>query len=223
MRSLIPSFLLLTALLVAGPAAAQDKAPAKAQDKPPAGDKADGGMPPGMDEEAMKRMMETMAPGPHHKHMAPMAGKWKYEMKWWMPGMTDPMTSEGTAETKWLYDGRFLQQEIEGPEEPGPDGKPTKFRGTSISGYDNMTREYTNVWFDNMGTSIMICRGACSDDGKVITMSGEMANPMSGDPREKVRTITRVENEDRHHFAMFSIQKDGKEFKMMEIVYNRVK
>ncbi len=86
-----------------------------------------------------------------------------------------------------------------------------------------MNKEYTSIWFDNMGTGTMTSRGTCDGAGKVITMTGEMPNVMSGDPKEKIRTVMKVESADRYVHEMYATPKGGKEYKSMEIVFTRVK
>jgi hypothetical protein len=176
-----------------------------------------------MDEEMMKKMMELGAPGPHHKHLDSIAGKWTYELKHWMDPAAEAETMTGTSESKWVYDGRFLEQKVEGSMGPGPDGKPMMFHGTSIVGYDNLRQEYTEVWYDNMGTSMWILTGKSDPDGKVITMTGNVPDPMTGNKNKKVRIVTKIDSKDKHTSEFFGVGADGKEVREMQITYTRAK
>lgn len=176
------------------------------------------------EDEMMKKMMELGAPGPHHKHLDAMAGKWTYELKHWMDPAGEAETMTGTAESKWVYGGRFLEEKVEGDMGmPGPDGKPMMFYGTSVVGYDNLKQEYTNVWYDNMGTSMWILTGKCDQDGKVLTFTGNVPDPMTGNKAKKVRIVTKVESKDKHTSTFYGHGPDGKEVREMEIAYSRAK
>jgi hypothetical protein len=65
--------------------------------------------------------------------------------------------------------------------------------------------------------------GTCDPDGKIITMTGEASDPMSGKTNQKWRTVLRIESKDKHVFEMYGPGPDGKEFKQMEITYTRAK
>ena len=51
--------------------------------------------------------------------------------------------------------------------------------GFSIDGYDNVKGEYFSLWLDNMGTGYMLSIGERSEDGKSVTYTGSMPDPMS--------------------------------------------
>lgn len=174
------------------------------------------GPPEGMNEKAMAEIMARMQPGPHHKHLEPLVGKWKYDLKWWMPGVPEGETSGGTSEFKWALDGMQLMQDVEGPEEFG---KP--FRGLGIYGYDNIAGRYHSMWFDNMGTGCWVLYGECDKDGKVLTFKGEVADAMTGEKAQKIRNVLKIESKDRATFESFVVMKDGKEHRQMEIIYTR--
>jgi hypothetical protein len=211
-------------------AAAQEKKPGQEPKKPeppkkleeakkladkPVGQAADEQMA-----ETMKKWAEFATPGEFHKHLEPLVGKWDYEVHWQMSPDALPQTSKGSGEYKWIMDGRYLQQETVGPAE-GPEGKPMK--GLGLTGYDNLKKQYFGTWIDNMGTGIMMGYGTCDPAGKVITMTTESSDPMSGKASQKWRTVLRIESQDKHVFEMYGPGPDGKEFKQMEIVYTRAK
>lgn len=171
-------------------------------------------------EELMKKCAEYGTPGEGHKCLEPMVGKFEYATKWWLTPDGEAQESKGTCEYKWILDGRFLQQDVVGPPEP-PENKP--FKGLGLCGYDNMKKEYTCIWTDNMSTGMMVSYGKADAAGKVITYTGEGADPMTGNLHQKFRAIEKIESKDKHTFEYYSAGPDGKEFKMMEITYTRVK
>ncbi len=168
--------------------------------------------------EMMKKVQEYATPGEHHKHLDAMAGKWDVVVRWWMQPDAPAEESKGTSEFKWIYDGRYLQQTADMP--PCAPDQPA-FQGMGLYGYDNAKKQAFSVWLDNMGTGIMVAWGTCEAGGKVINMSGEYADPMTGDPSRKFRTVTRLGEKDKFVYEMYVAGPDGKEFKMMEITYTR--
>jgi hypothetical protein len=189
--------------------------PPKADAKKPEDQK---GAPGGMDEEMMKKMMEYATPGEAHKKLDPLVGKWDYEIQWSMAAGAPEMVTKGTSEVRWIYDHRYLQQEVSGPPEE-PNGPPMK--GMSYFGYDNGRKQYFNTWMDNMGTGFMMGFGTADATGKKFAFSGEDFNLLTG-KMEKWRSNLTLDT-DKMTFEYFGAGADGKEFKMMTITYTRAK
>ena len=63
-------------------------------------------------QEAFEAMIKAAAPGPFHKKLEPMNGSWTWKSKLWHDPSKPPMEGAGTAERKWILDGRFLQDEV---------------------------------------------------------------------------------------------------------------
>ena len=165
----------------------------------------------------MKAMMEMYAklgtPGEPHKQMASLAGTWTTKTKSWMDPSQPPMESSGTCEQKVLLDGRFLQQECSGDMMGQP------FKGIGLMAYDNFTKKYKATWMDSMGTGLYVFEGTASPDGKTITMTSNWEDPIEGPM--KVRTVTKIIDNNNQVFEMYGTGKLGKEVKMMEMTYTR--
>src|SRR5437868_4593615 len=84
-------------------------------------------------------MRKAAAPGPFHKKLDPLAGSWTWTSKFY--GTTPPQEGSGTAERKWIMDGRFLQEDVFSKELLGQ-----PFKGFGLTGYDNMQKKYVAVW-----------------------------------------------------------------------------
>lgn len=164
-------------------------------------------------QKAMEAWQKSMTPGAPHQHLAASAGKWKYTMTDHMTPGAQPQA--GTSENRMILGGRFLQQEAHGTFMGMP------FDGMGLTGYDNAAGEFQSIWVDNMGTGLMYLTGKSDPAGKSTTMTGMMTNPETGKPM-KVRTVLRVESDDRHVFEMYGPGPDGKEMKIMDIVYERI-
>jgi uncharacterized protein DUF1579 len=167
----------------------------------------------------MNAMMETYAklaePGEPHKQLSTLAGSWYTKTKSWMDPSQPPMQSKGACEHKMILGGRFLQAVCTG-EMMG-----SQFTGIGVTGYDNHTKKYVETWMDSMGTGIYYMDGPAGSDPKVMTMEGTMDDPMEGPM--KLRTVTKLGDNNTHVFEMYGTGKNGQEMKMLEITYTRKK
>jgi len=220
-------------LLCLSVAVAQDKKPADEPKKPEPAKKAEepkkagdvkkdekpGGAGGAEMEEMMKKWAAYATPGEAHKRLDGMVGKWDFECSWCMKPGDEPETMKGTTELKWIYDGRYVQQEASGPA-MDPNGPP--FKGTGLYGYDNAKKQYVTLWFDNMGTGVMFGYGTADASGKEITFTGEGVNPMN-DKNEKWRCVLHLGDKDKFTYEMYGPGPDGKEFRQMLLTYTRAK
>jgi len=168
--------------------------------------------------EDQAKMMEAWAkyasPGENHKLMEPIIGKWSAVTTAWMAPGAPPAQGSGTAENAWVLEGRFVQQMFQG------EFMGQKYTGLGFTGYDVYRKEFIGSWMDTMGTMMMILSGTADASGKVINMSSEIDDVMSG-KRIKVRSVVRIVDANRHIYEMYGPDPAGKEFKTMEIVYTR--
>ena len=181
--------------------------------KPPADPKAAQAMSP----EQQVRMQEYSTPNEHHAILKDLAGSWKTEVKFWMDPNGEPEVSEGMSEAKVIFDGHFLEQSFTGTAM----GKP--FEGRGILGYDNMRKEYTSVWFDNMATGIMTSNGQYDSATKTMKEEGNMSCPISNENHRWYREVTTLIDTDHYTYETYMKDKDGKEFRSMLITYSRAK
>lgn len=165
-----------------------------------------------------QKMMEVwtqyMTPGEPHAGLAQKAGTWAWTSTWWMQPGAAPETSSGTSEAEMVLGGRYLTEEIEGTAMGMP------FQGQSLTGYDNHLKEYFSVWVDNMGTGVMVQRGAYDPATKTMTMSGTYDDPMDG-KKKTLRSVTTYVDENTTRMEMYGPGPDGKEFKNFELVSKR--
>lgn len=162
-------------------------------------------------DEAMQEWMKYMMPGDPHKDLEFYAGHWKFVNHVTMEGQD--MTTEGTAHAEMMLGGRYLHQVTDGEMMGMP------FQGVGVTGYDNVEKRYFNVWFDNMGTGLMVSDGQKKADGSIV-FNGSMTDPMRGEVKH--RMIQRKTGPDSFVFEMYMVQPEGDE-RVMEITYTRVK
>jgi hypothetical protein len=167
-------------------------------------------------QEMMAKWQEFSTPGEGHKALEPLVGTWDYTVTWWETPESQPQKSTGTSEVKWIMEGRFLEQTAKGT------AMGQEFQGMGLMGYDNMKKEYTGVWIDNMGTGMMTSAGTYDPETKSFTEKGSFSCPQE-DGEKAFRGVTTILGPDKYTYEMFAAGKDGKEARMMEIVYTRKK
>jgi len=234
LRALVAVVVVMAAtVLVVDTAFSQDKGPkgkeegAKAQEKIQKGEEKGAGMKePSKEEmaEMMKRWQEAATPGPHHKALEHFVGAWDITIKSWMGGPdTPPSESKGTCETKWVLDGRFIEDKVKSdmmmPDETGG-MKKVSFLGQGLTGYDNFKNLYISTWADNMGTTIVMAKGSMEPTGKVLTLYGEADEPMLDVHGRMLKMVTRIIDKDRHVMEVHDLHA-GDNYKVMEIMYTR--
>jgi hypothetical protein len=162
----------------------------------------------------MKAWEEASAVRDEHKRLAEGAGTWKSKVTMWMKPGAEPMVSEGTAKRSVAMDGRVLVESFEGSFMGQP------FKGHGMYGYDNVTGKHWSTWNDNMSTGVMVSQGTADAQG-VVTLTGEFMDPMTK-KMMKMRTVVQHPSADKEVVEMYQ-EHEGKEFKCMEIVSERVK
>ena len=166
-----------------------------------------------MDMQAMMEKFEKQGtPGEPHKRLASMEGSWNTKTKSWMEPNKPPMETAGTCEQKMILGGRFLKQKCSG------DMMGKTFEGVGLTGYDNQTKKYTSTWMDSMSTTLHVMEGTSGDDN-TITQEGQYTCPIRGEM--KLRSVTKVVDQNTNIFEMYGTDKSGQEMKMMEITYTR--
>ena len=171
-------------------------------------------MPP-MDEK-MAAAMKLMQPGEAHRKLDALTGTFKAKTTMWMSADAPAQISEGTSETKWILDGRFVQQTFKSEFM----GRP--FEGMGITGYDNVAKEYNSIWLDSMATGIM--KGTAQYDGATQTFAeaGTFSCPLTNKKDFKYKSVIKIVDADHYTYEMWHADmKTGKNYKAMDITYSR--
>lgn len=177
----------------------------------------------GMGDEGMPASMaEYMEVTEHHKRLAQWVGEWDITSKFFMGPDMPPIENKMKAVTKSMMGGRYFVEKVTGQISMGDGAPPMEFEGMSVMGYDNHKKKHFSTWMDNMSTGMWMEWGTCSEDGKVITSSGENFNSMTG-TMEKTTSICTIIDEDNRTLEMFGPGPDGSRVKTMEMHYKRIK
>lgn len=161
----------------------------------------------------MAAMAKYATPSPQHKMLTSMAGTWSVAGKFWMDPSKPPTESTGTSEVKAMGD-LWVTEDFKGEFM----GKP--FSGHGIDGYDLTKNKFVGTWVDTMGSYIMNAEGTADASGKVITRTANDFDPMTG-KTGTVKEVMKIDSDKQHTLSMFKTGPDGKEMKMMELVYTR--
>lgn len=186
-----------------------------AEDAMPAGDSA---AAPAMTEEqkAMgERMQKFMALNENHEMLKKLAGNWNTHGTFWMDPKEQPQTSDGKSVAAIVMNGRYLEQKFTGEFMGQP------YEGRGIIGYDNMKKKFTSIWFDNMGTGIMTSQGTYDPTTQSITSEGTMSCPVTEETERWYKDVLTIVNDNNFRYETYMKDKDGKEYKSMEITYAR--
>jgi hypothetical protein len=160
-----------------------------------------------------ERWARLMTPGEQHARLADRAGDWKAVVTIWNEPGGAPTTIDGVSTKTMVFGGRYLEEEFTGQFM----GRP--FRGRGIYGFDNATREYVAIWYDNMGTGIHLSNG--QDDGKGgLTFASTQQDPVTGRPT-KTRSVGRSTDRDHHVWESYTTRDGEKEFLHMRVEYTR--
>lgn len=164
-------------------------------------------------EAEMKAWEAYATPGEPHKMMAGEVGSWTNDMSFWDPSSKEPMKATSVCEVKMILGGRYQDMMYKG------DMMGMPFEGRATLAYDNVTKEYTSTWIDNMGTGMMVMKGKMKPGSKSLELYGDMTDPMSG-KTIKCREVYTIVDANTRRMEMFDT-KNGKEHKSMEIVMKR--
>src|SRR5262249_13703012 len=95
------------------------------------------------------------------------------------------------------------------------------FEGWGSDGFDNVSKKYWSTWVDSMSTGPLVSWGTCDANGG-CTYKGTVNDAVTG-KASNVRMTLKAEGKDKSTFDFYGAGPDGKEMKMLEIVYTRHK
>lgn len=164
----------------------------------------------------MQKWMAFASPNEHHKVLEAKVGKWNTTVKMWMSPDAPPSESKGSSEFEMGLGGRYLMDHSTGETPFGP------FEGMGVTGFDNLKQRYIVGWIDNMGTGVLGAEGTYDAKTKTFTYVGESPDVAAG-KYVKSRTTEKLIDADKWVMESFVPGPDGKEYKCMEITYERAK
>lgn len=168
-------------------------------------------------QEMMKKWKEFSTPSSQHKILNALVGNWNHTVEFWMDPNSVPEKSKGTSSIRWTMGGRFLEHSVSGKSMGHP------FSGKGVIGYDNATKQYQSIWYDNMSTSIMMGISKYNEATKTFTEIGTASCPFKGSIQYKGVTTLLNSKHFRYELFMEDPSKPGNEVKTMKIEYTKKK
>jgi Protein of unknown function (DUF1579) len=163
-------------------------------------------------EAAVKRIEAAATPGEAHRFLNNFVGSWTITSRLWTAPGAPPLEGQATSGIRWIMDGRFIQDSTTGVMMGQP------LVGHGLMGYDNLKQKYTGLWIDNHGTAMLTMEGSLDQEGKVLTMFGEMNDPISGEMGKQLRYVYRVADVNNHVFEIHDMASGAK---VLEMTYSR--
>lgn len=180
--------------------------------------------PPKPTPEQIQAMVAEMGPGPEHRVLASLEGKWTLDITYNMGGpKAKPMTARGTATNRMILGGRFLMSEGVSDNPAGAGFGGAKVEMVGIYGFDRRTKEYTTIGLDTMGTYWVTAAGIMKPD-KTIVMAGETLDDHAGSKEiRKYDMVLKVVDADTYLTQVIFKFANMPDLKIVEIVHRRVK
>lgn len=148
--------------------------------------------------------------GPMHKLIAQYEGEWTTEAREFGTDGTPSSADKGKMSCKMVLGGRFLHSELDGRY------KGQFFKGSGLMGYNNVDKRVESTWAESTGTGISMMTGQFDAAGKVLTLTGEYTDPVSG-KKTTIKEVTTWTGPDAYKSEFF----DEKGTKTMEISYTK--
>jgi hypothetical protein len=183
--------------------------------------------PPQSSQQDVPGWIRRGLPGSGHEALQPLVGKWRvrYEVYGTLGRRGDepPIVSEDiTTRREWIGEGRFIEDTTEGTLM----GAPIWRRGWLA--YSNMERRYEWVTIDNINTTMMSYASAPgSGPQQPISVVGAfidqgVAGEETVGKRVEMRTVIRIDNNDRHMFELYFQRPGHKEVLALRSIYVRL-
>lgn len=163
----------------------------------------------------MAEAMRLGQPSEGHRQLDALVGDFKAKTTWRMKKDAPDQYSEGKSETKWILDGRFIQQTFKGDMMGQP------FEGINIIGYDNVGKKYNAVWLDSMNTGMTKSTSTYDAATQTFSEEGTFSCPMTGKDDNKYKAVTKIIDKDHYTYEMWHDDENGDNYKAMTIQYER--
>lgn len=168
------------------------------------------------DEPAKKKFEPRSEPGAGQAYLARFAGDWEVTKRF-HPREGAPVVSKGRCHQEMVRDGRFLQSDFTFDAPPG--GK--AMTGQGLIGFEPSNGLFTSVWTDSRQTRMSIRHSRESFDGAKIAMQTTSLDLKNPDPWTSRTVSTLKDGDSVLTHQQFTINSDGTERLIMELVMNR--
>jgi len=149
--------------------------------------------------------------GPEHERLAALCGTFDVELTFWLRPGGAALTSKGTSTIRPLFDGRFIEEKIEGTLNGAP------FTTLAWTGYNTSTHQYEATRIASTNTIRIAEAGAFDEQTKQFELKADYA--MDGQTWHQ-RTVIQPTSDAMVAASYLSVG-SGPEWKGVEIKYTR--
>ena len=154
---------------------------------------------------------------PEHKRLDAFVGEWDTVVKLWLNGPDQgAIQSIGESTGTWTLGGRFVELAAENDDDDG------SFFALGFIGYDVATGVYETLWMNSQSTGMAMEQGRYNPGDNSIHTFGSYADPSTG-MKVFTRTQLTITGPDSHMVSAYATLGNGREFKQVEITFNRKK
>jgi len=161
------------------------------------------------------------SPGEFHKMLARSNGTWTGAGTMRFSADSDPVSSgASTLVNKMAMDGLYQVSEVKGSPAPGM-GAP--WTGLRITGYDNARKVFTRAMIGDGATNGVVMEGLWDEATRSITMPFKQIDRSTG-KEHSLKEVYKIIDEDTEVLEIYGTDpKTGKEFKMLNVTWTRMK
>jgi len=154
-------------------------------------------------------------PGPDHERLNALIGEWTTTIKQWTGPESEAVELTGTMTSRWILDGRFVEERVENGTSQGG-----RYESLGYLGYNRQTELYERFWMTNSSTGVFTERGRYDPDENVIRMEG---SEMAAGSLVVILTASelKIESPSRHVLTAYATSVEGVRWKQLEIVYTK--
>lgn len=164
-------------------------------------------------QQLMELMKKWSTTDEHHKELAWYVGTWDTEVRG-----TGAAPEKGTAEFKWIIDGRWLSEEMHGTLMGMP------FHGFGVTGFDRFKKKWVTTWVGNMDTAMLRFEGVVVDPtGKVKVLWCNLDEYLTGERDKPAKGVYRKIDDNTFVYELWDMAMGPDGGKVFEITYKRRK
>lgn len=163
----------------------------------------------------VRELREKAKPAAHHKRLNALVGEWKVRIQYRIKPGLNPETALGRAEFRWILDGHFLEQVVDGK------GIAGSYEGRGLIGYDNVLHHYVGSWIDTMNSGMARSTGKLDPDGRTIHFAVKTTDPLE-EKEVQFRGYFKILSPNEIQYLLFAPHPEtGDPVPMLNIGYRR--
>lgn len=172
--------------------------------------------PPGEDPRVLAAIARQRAlglPGPEHRALEQLAGKYQVDFTSYAPG-AETTRLTGTCENRLVFGGRFLVSELTVGEGEA------RLESVTTYGYDNAKKQYFSYGINSRRTGVTDHWGTYDATTRSFILSGRARDETTGTVLT-YRALLKVENPDSHTLQVYFDVPRARPRKALEMTFKR--